>query len=290
LEPAIDLPMPNLDKYKLEKEGDKWVFRDKCNLVKDIKERLGLKKTLVKANASTAKESKTFDLNKGNSVTFTLKDGNAFTRNFIGDDQGDFKTDLVNNRVTGNLFGLLNLQTSSSVVNDEPYEIHGDVLTYNCKKKHMYRDCTVQNINGQYKCVCSATEKQGDGKTEHSHCGNISEIEDISNNVVDFDILLSKFKGIKIEGSGENDGTPEKDALRDPKTKDLVDLVADYYISLLYNKQKFEKLNEMKQIASNTSVYHEDMNITYQTEFIKVINLGLGILISIGILNGLSRR
>jgi hypothetical protein len=53
------------------------------------------------------------------------------------------------------------------------------------------------------------------------------------------------------------------------------------------NKQKYEKIEKLKQISQNTSQFHTDSNYQYKTKFIEVTNLSVGILLLGGLL-GLS--
>lgn len=70
----------------------------------------------------------------------------------------------------------------------------------------------------------------------------------------------------------------------DPHTDELVELIADYYISLLETKQKTKQLNELEQSQNRitASQYHTDTNIQYKTQYIEIVNLTVGIVALLG--------
>ena len=301
---AIDLPMPPLNEYDLDSSGniiDQYGNKHtKCFLKNDIKKKLALYTKHFDA-VPDSEQSMIFNLNKGNNIVFNPKDGSdPITYDFaifdqsadpeapdMGDTEGVFETNFKTIKYpNGNLIGLLDLARADTktVVDGEDKYVFGDVTTYECNLPHAHRDCQVTYVNDQYKCVCSNTEKIGDGKSYHTHCE-----EDISGQS-SINSLISKFNTIKIEGQREDDPSIYASTNYYPKTTDLVELISDYYISLLHNKKKFEKLEELKQVVVNTSQYHKDSNIQYKGEFIGIVNISIGIVLSLGLLYGFSRK
>ena len=307
---AIDLPIPPLDEYHLDSSnkftdssGNKYDKNEdfKQKLMDEIKIKLNLYPELHDALPETA-ETKFFNLNKGNNIVFNLKnetipvvfdfavleqEGVDEYTGDMGQEEGYFQTGMKTNKYPNqNLMGLLELakaNTQTTVDGETRYNL-GNVTTYVCNQPHAYRDCETTKINDQYKCVCSDSEKIGDGKHYHTHCEEDVEGTGIYN-------LLSKFDNIYLKGERPEDDSDGGDAgtLYDPKTNDLIVLIADYYISLLKNKQKYEKLEKLKQISQNTSQFHTDSNYQYKSKFIEVTNLSVGILLLLGSVFGLSK-
>jgi hypothetical protein len=64
----------------------------------------------------------------------------------------------------------------------------------------------------------------------------------------------------------------------------LVELITNYYISLLENKKKTKQLQELEisQTRITASLHHTDGNFQYKTKYINIVNLSVGILVLLG--------
>jgi hypothetical protein len=66
----------------------------------------------------------------------------------------------------------------------------------------------------------------------------------------------------------------------DPNTDLLYGLIADYFILLLTNKDKLSEKKKKGIIVDNKHQSYEDANEMYKIEYLKIINISVGILLS----------
>lgn len=64
----------------------------------------------------------------------------------------------------------------------------------------------------------------------------------------------------------------------DPDISYLCELIADYYILLLYNKEKINLSYEKQQLSNTKQQSYHDANYLYQNDYIKMVNISVGIL------------
>ena len=175
-----------------------------------------------------------------------------------------------------------------------PY--HGSNVTLNdgdtkciyktqCTKKHFYRpNCSTEFIeseNGtQCSCTCSSEIKFNDTGEPHSHCNT----KDFSNNIIN---SLSLIQSINVNIPVPNINIPpslNEMLIYDPNIDYLCELIADYYILLIQNKNEPNLNGTTKKridtINNSKHQSYEDSNILYQSEYLKLINISVGIVAS----------
>jgi hypothetical protein len=156
-------------------------------------------------------------------------------------------------------------------------------ITKTCKKKHSYHPyCeSIIDNDGNCKCVCSDIIEIGDGK-EHTHCE--SGFEDIDSSSTPSDIFAALFNNVKeIKIEYENISL-SKNKIHDPAMNELLELVSNYYILLLKNKEMFDKMKDVIDLNNTTGLFHQDANTEYRENFTKIVNLGVGIGISFALI------
>jgi hypothetical protein len=157
-----------------------------------------------------------------------------------------------------------------------------------CTKKHFYRpNCSTKFVdngdgNGtQCSCTCSSEIKFNDKGEPHSHC----ETKDFSNNIIN-SLNLIHSVNVNIPVSQDITLPPSLSEILtyDPNIDYLCELIADYYILLIQqkndsnlngtNKKRIDIENNSKQQS------YQDSNILYQSEYLKLINISVGIIAS----------
>lgn len=200
-----------------------------------------------------------------------------------------------NTTLSGNLFTILNTQNmqkpqlNNDLNESTNIEYVGETeqkckFTRKCRKKHNYHpNCeTTIDKNGNCNCVCSDVTLIGEGE-EHSHCenGNFNDLVSSSTPSETFDALFNRIKRINIQSN--NDVQPQN-KIHDPGMNELLELVSNYYILLLKNKEMFDKMEDVVNLTNTTALFHEDANTEYRTNFTKIVNLGMGIGISVALI------
>ena len=190
-------------------------------------------------------------------------------------------------KISGNLFSILNIDQPSNTLSNGngqqmPKKYIGDgspvCETYictnpNCAYKKHCNTVTDEN-DGKCKCVCTDTTiSKGE---PHTHCSEMeldnATSESDSNT---FDALMQKVKSIQIKGVRPSEQTTT--TIHDPQTSDLVEMISNYYISLLRNKKLFDEFKELENLSKTTNQFHKDANTEYKENYMKIVNLGIGI-------------
>jgi len=293
--------------YSLDTYGKNWTKADLITSIKSILENSttntsSLSKVSIVSNPnitprpnSSAKLDFLPNISKNtNKMTVTDINGNPyeflnFQKNQPNGTDGKINLELENQSIKKESEVMLQYNIPKNVTTDS----NGDSITLNtgnqkckykinCTKKHFYRpNCsTVINKNGDCDCSCNDQIIMGSGEP-HSHC--ISE--DLSTNVFHY---LSSFKNIQI-----NVQVPDNYSNRllssgtvtyDPDISYLCELIADYYILLLYNKEKINLSYEKQQLSNTKEQSYHDANYLYQSDYIKMVNISVGILATIYIM------
>jgi hypothetical protein len=167
-------------------------------------------------------------------------------------------------------------------VNDDGYEITMNSgnprcrIKKICNEKHYYRpDCSPVFNGDSCNCKCSSTIVFNYTGQPHTHCDVIEKKE---NDILDYisNIQTIQF-GVKVPTSYTPSPYNNSPRTYDPDIDYLCELIADYYILLL------KKSNGVKQQINNTIVQtnhqsYEDANELYKEEYMKIINISVGIL------------
>lgn len=211
------------------------------------------------------------DLNNRN-YTFVNKTGDA---GYIG-----MKLDTNNNIIEGSYINFqYNIPKTDFLETDNGYEISTNSGTPKCRFKrvcnevHYYHpDCTtVIDSNNTCHCECSSEIVFNDNKQPHTHC-----ISDTSSELVNH---ITKIQSIKIDGKVSNYNKPTSPPYLtyDPDISYLCQLIADYYILLIQKKVNSNLLvnNNVVQINNQS---HEDSNELYREQYMKIINISVGII------------
>jgi hypothetical protein len=157
-----------------------------------------------------------------------------------------------------------------------------------CKERHFYNpNCqtiftkTGDDSETQCACNCSSIIKFNETGEVHSHC----RTEDFSNNIIN---SLNRIKSINIGIPVPTNITePPRDTsiiTYDPNIEYLINIIADYYILLLENNKE-RKLNNKTKITTEIKKdsKHQtylDSNELYKGEYLKIINISVGIFTS----------
>ena len=287
--------------YSLITYGTNWTKADLITTIKSILENnssgtSSLSRTTITLNSGPNNgTSDVIDLpflsnfsKNTNKMTITDINGNPYEflnyqQNQPNGTDGNLKLELENQSIKQESEITLNYNIPKNVTTDS----NGNNITLNtgsqkckyrinCTEKHYYRpNCsTVINKNGDCDCSCNDQIIFGSGEA-HSHC--ISE--DLSSSVFHY---LSGFKNIQINvpvPSGYSSGNFSSGTVTyDPDIGYLCELIADYYILLLYNKEKINLSYEKQQSSNTKEQSYHDANYLYQSDYIKMVNISVGIL------------
>ena len=69
---------------------------------------------------------------------------------------------------------------------------------------------------------------------------------------------------------------------------DIVEIATDYYISLLENKEKGEKLQKIFGLNDGASAYKHDSSQLYENNYLKIVNLSVASVVILGYIFGLT--
>jgi hypothetical protein len=150
-----------------------------------------------------------------------------------------------------------------------------------CTEKHFYkRNCKTSFSSDGSVCNCNCSNELVLGNGEpHTHC----ETKDLSNSIINY---LSDISSVKmsypvptnLKNQNQNQNQNLSDTITyDPDLDHLTNLIANYYILLIINKEKQKKQKESNNLTDGQYQSRIDSNELYQGEYIKLINISVGI-------------
>jgi len=162
------------------------------------------------------------------------------------------------------------------------------VFKNGCTERHFYNpNCQTVFVNDgtdngtQCACNCSSIIKFNETGEVHSHC----RTEDFSNSIIN---SLNHIQSINIDipiPTNITEPPHDKNMITyDPNIQYLINIIADYYILLLKNKKE-QKLKDKTKITTEIKKdgKHQtylDSNELYKGEYLKIINISVGIFTS----------
>ena len=293
--------------YTLDSYGDTW---NKANLIQTIQDILAnhingttsLSQFRMTPNpnvtvAPTQKPKLNYLANNKNLMTIT--DNNGKTNTFVNAESekevpdGDIGFQLQNQSILAG--STINL--AYNVPKNDVEDLSGNNYTtlntgnqkclyrINCTKKHYYRpNCTTSIDPNNKNCNCKCDDKLifNDSDEPHTHCIT----EDLSNSIINY---LSNIKSIEVNvpvpsNFKMNNSIISGTVTYDPDIDYLSNLIADYYILLLHNKKKLEQSQENRQLSNGRQQSLVDANELYKNDYIKIINISVGIFTSVYIM------
>jgi hypothetical protein len=299
--------------FTLEKYNNDW---NKATLIQTIKDILanGTSNTNPLLPVTlTPMPVKTFSPNREDSIPFLPQSSNTQNMMNIYTKDNNGNTIKLNYTGTGGNDGNINMQlenTSISPGSDITFQYNlpksqnsilygNEYVTMNdgptkcvykngCTKKHFYRpNCqTIFIDDGEGKgtrCACNCSSEivyNSTGKS-HSHC----ETKDFTDTIIN---SLNSIQSVSVDIPVPTN-FPQPTQMTgiqsyDPDIDYLSNLIADYYILLIENKQEQQMHdNTQTKMGIKNDTHHqslEDSNQLYQGEYLKIINLSVGIFAS----------
>jgi hypothetical protein len=193
--------------------------------------------------------------------------------------------------------------------------------TPRCK---IQKDCTINHYyypntqteyttdsDGNVSCKCTHDEKMvmNTNNKPHSHCNvtnDVPTVQDFLYNTVHGKSATDKAQRTPIQqmnlgftssyqtsASTSNSNIPM--TLYEKQQKeyseaidDIVEIATDYYISLLENKEKGEKLQKIFGLNDGASAYKHDSSQLYENNYLKIVNLSVASVVILGYIFGLT--
>jgi hypothetical protein len=169
--------------------------------------------------------------------------------------------------------------------------------------------------NGNVSCKCTHDGENmvlNTNNEEHQHCENTNQLPTVQDflynnptneytNVNDVIYNRPKVKHMDVSLTSEtNEKNPTiKDYVNEYNEKqnvqyskainDIVDVAADYYSSLLENKQYGEQLEKIFELNDGSSAHLSDSSEMYKNNFLKIANLSIASVFLLGCIFALSR-
>jgi len=237
-----------------------------------------------------------------NNTTFSLI--NAFPETEGEDGNLELGFNTINNKdtlkLTYNIPKNLNNSTnpnnngSQNDMNTEYYTLNSGKkchFTTVCTKKHFYYpNCKTDICGNDCSCKCSSIMEFNTSGLPHTHCDDENTDESLkalNNN----SSLISSLAGISsiqfrpttvdLKEISGGSGSP---SIFDPNLDNFILLIVDYYVEIIKNKHYYSQLKNTNMNSDNKSQMHVDSNEIYQGEYIKIVNMSVGIFTSMYIL------
>jgi len=150
----------------------------------------------------------------------------------------------------------------------------------NCTQKHYYKpncqDYIDPSTNNCF-CNCSPQVILNESGAEHTHCIT----QDFTDSILNY---LNDISSVEMNFPVSYTSNSPSSITYDPDIDYLSNLIADYYILLLQNDSK-KSNSDQTNITNNSKIQskhqlYEDANELYKENYIKIVNISLGIVVS----------
>jgi hypothetical protein len=221
----------------------------------------------------------------GRNNTMTLIDANNRPYTFLNttNNAGDIQMKIDSNQTImggSNIGFTYNVQSDNGIETSDGYTYSTNTGIPKCKFKkvckeiHYYHpDCSQNFIEDSCNCNCSSEMVYNSSGKPHTHCENEDQpgIVSYMNNIqsIKFDINVPQ-----TYTAPPSDNSTLK---YDPDIDYLCDLIADYYILLIQDAANKNNYINNNIVQTNHQSY-EDSNDLYYQQYMKIINISVGIL------------
>jgi hypothetical protein len=280
---------------------------NKASLIKAIQEILanGTKDTnpltrqtiqpLVRTSGPTASPDIKFLSGRNNTMTL-INNTDYVPYTFVNstNEAGDIKLEVDYNQTilaNSNIGFTYNIEPNNNVETSDGYIYSTNTGTPKCKFKkvckeihYYYPDCRQNFVGDACNCKCSSEMVFNSTGQPHTHCDT-----DDKEGIVSY---MNNIQSIKFDMKVPPSYTPPPNnstLTYDPDINYLCELISDYYISLIQQVASKNTSINNNVVQTNYQSY-QDSNELYDEQYMKIINISVGILSTGYIIYSILRR